>query len=797
MGVNRYDIEKFVQALCGKKVLDQKLFLEFRIIGVEKVKRREFVRVTDEALINKVCELVEMANSNRWNTFCGVALRDNDKNGNTENCACIGALVVDYDEFNGVQIKNIEDEEKRQKAREELLSSIKRGEEFSPMMIVDSGNGYHAYYCFSELVNAQENAQAIEAKSRWLAEQQKECPGDPALTRLAQLIRVPGSMNFKFEELPRECKVVEFKEENVYSFATIPESMKDQAVAKKKIAVKSTRSKRKQEDNIFYHCKWLRWMKNNPEKQSYDLWWAAASTCAYFGESGREVFHDISAGYSAYTKEESDQKFDEALKSHENGIGPVTYATIRRYGFDDVDEPTFKSPALFVEWLIQIQLLAKMGLEYDDRRDKYDFNPNVFAEYYLENFQTVLYEGKMFLQYDAGKGIWVKMEEKQILRNIRNLIKTAQTNVFRPYMGEQAMAVLELEAPEIYDIDARKDLLNLANCMFSLNTFEALPHDYKYFSTVQSEVPYQAEAKCPMFEKAINAMMANDQAKVAVIQELFGYLMTTETRVQKAFFLLGDGANGKSVLLEIITNLIGLKNVSHLSLHDIGRDFARWGLVGKTVNIAAENEVAKRGFDTQAFKQIVSGDRIPINRKYHDVFSYAPVCKLVFAVNSLPQTSDMSHGLFRRMFIIPFTERFDGDKADKNLLDKLLTELPGILNWALEGLKRLRSNNFEFTKSVEVENSLEQFKDSQTPVREFVKEKIVVSEEGRRVLRNDIISSYKEWCVANGLPKCAEINSIKFWNVFRSMCKDLKIPVKEQQSNGKRYFVRIGLNHER
>lgn len=796
VGVNRTDIETFVQVLCGKKETDQNLFLEFRVIGLEKVKRREFISVTDKALIKKVCELVELANSNRWNTFCGVALRDDDKRGNTENCAYVGAVVVDYDEFKGVPIKNIENEEKRQKARESLLLAIKSEEKITPTMIVDSGNGYHAYYCFSKIVNAQKNARAIEAKSRWLAEQQEECPGDPALTRLAQLIRVPGSMNYKCEELPRECKVVEFKEENVYDFATIPESVATQAVAKKKISVKSTRTKLKQEDAIFFQCKWLRWMKANPEKQSYDLWWAAATTCAYFGESGREIFHDISAGYPAYTKEETDQKFNEALKSHENEIGPVTYATLQRYGFDDVDEPTFKSPALFVEWLIQIQLLAKMGLEYDERKDKYDFNPNIFAEYYLEKYQTVLYEGKMFLEYDAEKGIWVKMEEKQILRNIRNLIKTAQSSIYRPYMGDQAMAVLELEAPEIYDIDTRKDLLNLSNCMFSLNTFETLSHDSSYFSTVQSDVLYQAEAKCPLFEESINAMMANDQAKVAIIQELLGYLLTTETRVQKAFFLLGDGANGKSVLLEIITNLIGVKNVSHLSLQDIGREFARWGLVGKTVNIAAENEVAKRGFDTQAFKQIVSGDRIPINRKYHDVFSYAPVCKLVFAVNSLPQTSDMSHGLFRRMFIIPFTERFDGEKADKNLLGKLLTELPGILNWALKGLQRLRSNNFEFTKSEAVENSLEQFKDSLTPVREFVKDNIVVSEAGTRLLRNDIIDKYKDWCVANGLAKCAEFHPIKFWNRFRASCKDLNIPVKEQQSNKKRYFVQIGFNHK-
>ena len=173
VGVIRNDIEKFVQVLCGKKEIDQKLFLEFRVLSIDKVERREFISVTDEALVKKVCELVELANSKGWNTFCGVALRDNDKKGNTENCAYIGAVVVDYDEYNGVQIKKIENEEQREKARESLLLAIKSAEKILPTMIVDSGNGYHAYYCFSELVNAQKNASSIEAKSRWLTAQQK------------------------------------------------------------------------------------------------------------------------------------------------------------------------------------------------------------------------------------------------------------------------------------------------------------------------------------------------------------------------------------------------------------------------------------------------------------------------------------------------------------------------------------------------------------------------------------------------------------------------------------------------
>lgn len=136
-----------------------------------------------------------------------------------------------------------------------------------------------------------------------------------------------------------------------------------------------------------------------------------------------------------------------------------------------------------------------------------------------------------------------------------------------------------------------------------------------------------------------------------------------------------------------------------LSLSDLESSFKRLSLVGKTVNLVTENETGRKGFNTGIFKQIVSGDTVTAEVKHGDIFTFQPKCKMVFAMNSLPHTTDKSKGLYRRLVILPFDVTFSGENDNKMLEEELRQELDGILAFALKGLKRLRANNFEFTQS--------------------------------------------------------------------------------------------------
>ena len=106
---------------------------------------------------------------------------------------------------------------------------------------------------------------------------------------------------------------------------------------------------------------------------------------------------------------------------------------------------------------------------------------------------------------------------------------------------------------------------------------------------------------------------------------------------------------------------------------------------------------------------VISGDKISISIKYQDDISYAPICKLVFLVNSLPVTSDMTYGFYRKLLIIPFNHKFTNDEKDVDLFEKLKMEMPGIINWALEGLRRLKENHFQFSQCDAAKKALQSY----------------------------------------------------------------------------------------
>ncbi|MBC8014401.1 MAG: hypothetical protein H7X79_01485, partial [Sporomusaceae bacterium] len=133
-------------------------------------------------------------------------------------------LVVDYDEIDGVKIKDIEDLTEREAARQRILKRLQSETEYTPTMIVDSGNGYHAYYVLDMAVNVREAAEAIKRKSKWMVDRYADCPGDPAMLKISQPIRLPGTLNVKNPNAPRPCQVVEYHPERLYAFADIPEA---------------------------------------------------------------------------------------------------------------------------------------------------------------------------------------------------------------------------------------------------------------------------------------------------------------------------------------------------------------------------------------------------------------------------------------------------------------------------------------------------------------------------------------------------------------------------------------------
>jgi len=268
------------------------------------------------------------------NVFFGVATRQG-KNGTKKGVLEIPALWADID-FK-------ESNEEEAKAR---VATFKP----QPSIIVESGGGLHLYWLLRS--PATNDYARIEQILKALA---KALSADPAVTEVARVMRLPGTLNYKYDP-PRPVRVVQLHPEKKYQlgdFPTLPPQRRrrnpEARPASSGIALES----------LLAHCKFLAWCKAHPEKVSEPLWFAMLTNVARLPEKGRELCHELSAGYPGYTREETDRKIDHALK---DGYGPHTCAWIREH-LDCGEDCGVQAPIVLLKRHLQVgsYLVTKEG----------------------------------------------------------------------------------------------------------------------------------------------------------------------------------------------------------------------------------------------------------------------------------------------------------------------------------------------------------------------------------------------------------------------------------------------------
>jgi P4 family phage/plasmid primase-like protien len=296
-----------------------------------------------------------------------------------------------------------------------------------------------------------------------------------------------------------------------------------------------------------------------------------------------------------------------------------------------------------------------------------------------------------------------------------------------------------------------KDLINVQNGMIELSSMKLLPHDPKYRCTVQLPVPFDPEAKSEQLDKFLTGVIPEDS--VRLVEEFVGYLMIPDTSFAKCFVAVGEGGNGKSTFLKLITYLIGQENISNLSLHAITEDkFTAAGLFGKLANLYDELET-KALENTGLFKQIVSGEAIKAEEKNKAPFSFRPFCRMLFATNQMPRAMDKSQAYFDRFLFVQFPNRIRETNAQIRDYDQVLAKTPGLLsaflNRALEGLSRLISQG-RFTPSANSTEALEEYRRECNSAYDFLKEFCRFDNPDGWIAKSILYSRYRGWSDDSG-----------------------------------------------
>lgn len=439
---------------------------------------------------------------------------------------------------------------------------------------------------------------------------------------------------------------------------------------------------------------------------------------------------------------------------------------------------------------VQVSKAIQTGFIYEEKKRKYRFNSNLFADYFLTRVKMVCDENGLLYAY-SKQGVFKLLTDTEMGRLVRILMNEGLEHSWRSSHEKEAIQAIKRECFSKSQLDCMREYVNLQNGMYSLKAGSLEKHHPNFLSTIQIPIKYDGEADCPTFKQFIKDITCNDKELKNVLQELMGYLLSPEIRCEKAFYFFGRGANGKSVLARIIAILVGEQNVSSIPLSHFSSDFGLEGIIGKTVNIAPENEMRGSQLNTEAFKAIVSGDGMNINLKYRpSITNYKSKCRLVFLGNELPDTTDLTNGYFRRMCIIPFKRTFSESEQNRDLLMELTEELPGIFNWAIEGLKRLRENNYVFSRSSLIKEELRKYRLSQNPVLNFF-ESIVVYDASSKLKRSELYNHFKLWCEQNGIDRIRTRQ--RFYKDLMNVIDSKELSIVEKRIQGHEYFEGIKL----
>jgi P4 family phage/plasmid primase-like protien len=270
-------------------------------------------------------------------------------------------------------------------------------------------------------------------------------------------------------------------------------------------------------------------------------------------------------------------------------------------------------------------------------------------------------------------------------------------------------------------IALRNGLLDV-EAVLLLSANPLLPHNPLWFSPSCLPYDFDPEADCPKWKAFLVRNLNGDEGKARLLQQWAGYQLLHDTSLQRFLMMIGDGANGKSVVCAVLTALLGEDNVSTVPLEFFGEKFRLNGTLGKLANIVPEVGELDKMAEGQ-IKAFVVGDMMEFEQKYKQPFTARPTARLTLAANTAPHFSDKTDGIWRRAILLPFdvqipvAEQTPG--MDKPEWWKDAGEMPGVFRWALAGLFDLRREK-TFVVPPSCRRAAENLRTESNPARRYL-----------------------------------------------------------------------------
>jgi putative DNA primase/helicase len=344
--------------------------------------------------------------------------------------------------------------------------------------------------------------------------------------------------------------------------------------------------------------------------------------------------------------------------------------------------------------------------------------------------EHALYEGK------SGPTPWNPTRSK-----IGNLLEALQALTLLPETVDQP-AWIDAEGPSVVAV---------GNGLLDLAQRRLLPHTPAYFNETAVPFPYEPDARPPeRWLGFLAELWPDDAAAIAALQEWFGYVISGRLDLHKILLLVGPTRGGKGTIARILGKMIGTQNVGGPTLSSLSYDFGLAPLLGKSLAVISDARLdAQRDASVVVERLLaISGeDTITVNRKYLPQWTGKLPTRFLVISNELPRLGDAS-GTIANRFVVLLLDRSWLGREDLTLEDDLTGELPGILNWALEGLDRVRTQG-RFTRPAGTDEAIMTLQDLASPTAAFVRDRCLRG-PAHEVRIDDLFKAWKVWADDSG-----------------------------------------------
>jgi len=360
----------------------------------------------------------------------------------------------------------------------------------------------------------------------------------------------------------------------------------------------------------------------------------------------------------------------------------------------------------------------------------------------------------------------------------------------------EALAAITILATDIDQptwLDSRESgiIVAVANGLLEVETRHLLPHSPRFFN--QTAVPFDYDKDAPKPQRwhdFLDTLWPDLPEAIDVLGEWFGYVISGRLDLHKIFVMVGPTRGGKGVIARIETILLGKPNVCGPTLSSLGGEFGLAPLLGKSLAIISDARSGGGKNSPAVVERLLSisgEDTLTVNRKYREQWNGKLPARLHIISNELPRLGDASSAIVGRLVLLLTTRSWLG-KEDYELERKLLPELPGILNWSLDGLQRLtHDNENHFTRIAAADDAITQMRDLASPVGAFVREWCIL-DPNAEIPVDDLYAHYKDYCQECEYPKSPKAH---FGRDLRAACPSVK---KTRPRDGtQRHYVYAGI----